>query len=720
MFIVLVGLLIALVRPAPEKRKYVLCRFWLYWFILLFVIKFVYEVLVQRTFFSTYWCYLFPMLIFFLVRLREGLICTIVFYAGIVFSLFYSDFQSISLTDLKLRFFITFSFVSVGSFLSAYMVARDQERLLHNQRTLSKEITERRRAEQAVQRSEEEARRLAQENAAMAEIGRIISSTLNIEEVYERFAQEVRKLISFDRIIINILNPHDDTQTLSYTSGIDVESRRSGAIVPLAGTATGECMRTRKSFLFQTESMDEVANRFPGLLPSFKTGLRSMIFVPLISKDQVIGVLSLRSIKLNAYAEEDLRLTERVANQIAGAIANAQLFTERMKAEQKARALEEQLRQSQRIEAIGRLAGGIAHDFNNLLTVIKGYSELLLFKLKAEDPLRSSIEEIRKASQRAADLTRQLLAFSRRQILEFKVLDLNSILRNMENMLRRLIGEDIELVYRLSDHLGKIRTDSGQIEQVVLNLTVNARDAMPSGGKLTIETANVELDEAHTRGHIGMKPGRYVMLSVSDTGCGMSPEVKEHLFEPFFTTKEWGKGTGLGLSTVYGIVKQSGGDIWVYSELNQGTTIKIYLPEVEEEADLLLEQDAKASLPSGKETILLVEDEPSVKGFAARVLSESGYHLLEAANGHEAFRIAQEYAGKIDLLLTDVVMPQMGGKELADRVKALHPQLKVLFTSGYTDNTIVHHGVLDPGILFLQKPFSPETLLRRVREALDR
>ena len=395
-------------------------------------------------------------------------------------------------------------------------------------------------------------------------------------------------------------------------------------------------------------------------------------------------------------------------------------ITERKRAEEEMRALEEQLRQSQKMEAVGLLAGGIAHDFNNLLTIIKGYSQLSLLELKEGDLLKGNIEEIQKATERAANLTGQLLAFSRRQVMQMKVFDFNTLLRDLENMLRRVIGEDIELVTILTDDLGRTKTDPGQIEQVIMNLAVNARDAMPSGGKLIIETDNVELDAEYARAHVAVTPGHYVRLSVSDTGFGMSQEVKEKVFEPFFTTKDKGKGTGLGLSTVYGIVKQSGGNIWVYSELGHGTTFKIYLPRVEEDLDTLHGRDETDSLPRGSETVLLVEDEPSVRDLAHRLLSQQGYKVLEAANGKEALRVAQECFGEINLLLTDVVMPRMGGKEVADRLKTLRPSVKVLFISGFPDEAIAHHGVLTPGIAFLQKPFSPAALAQKVREVLDR
>jgi two-component system cell cycle sensor histidine kinase/response regulator CckA len=416
--------------------------------------------------------------------------------------------------------------------------------------------------------------------------------------------------------------------------------------------------------------------------------------------------------------EDRLILDEK--GHIQGIRCTIQDITERKRAEKELSNLQEQLRQSQKIEAIGQLAGGVAHDFNNLLTVIKGYAQLSLLDLKENNPVRENIQEIQKATQRATDLTRQLLAFSRRQILDPKVLDLNSLLRDTEKMLRRMIGEDIELITLLSEDLGRVKIDPSQIEQVIFNLAVNARDAMPSGGKLTIETANVTSDEHYAHTHIGMPPGHYVRLSVSDTGVGMSREVQEKAFDPFFTTKDKGKGTGLGLSTVHGIVTQSGGKVLVYSEPGHGTTFKIYFPTIEGELDAPNGKNETESLPRGSETVLLVEDEPSVRDLAKRLLKQQGYRVLEAANGEEALRLVQEKTGeKIHLLLTDVVLPQMGGKELADQLRILRPGIKVLYTSGYTDYAIVHHGVLDSGTDFLQKPFSLKTLSQKVREVLD-
>jgi two-component system cell cycle sensor histidine kinase/response regulator CckA len=382
------------------------------------------------------------------------------------------------------------------------------------------------------------------------------------------------------------------------------------------------------------------------------------------------------------------------------------------------RRLEQQLRQAQKMEAVGRLAGGIAHDFNNLLTVINGYSQLISARLPAGDSTRADAEEIQKAGDRAAALTRQLLAFSRKQIMAPVVLNLNRIVSEMEKMLRRLIGEDIELVTSLDPGLGNVKADSGQIEQVIMNLAVNARDAMIHGGKLTLETANVTLDEGFARDHAGAHIGPHAMLGVSDTGVGMDQETQSHLFEPFFTTKEQGKGTGLGLSTVYGIVKQTGGSIWAYSEPGQGTTFKIYLPRVDDPADSSKPTKRREQLPRGTETILLVEDAEGVRNLIRQVLTQNGYTLLAAEDGEQAFKLVEQHAGPIHLLLTDIVLPRMGGPEIAHRLRALRPGIGVLFTSGYTDRGVVENGVLESGIAFLQKPFAADELRRRVREVL--
>ena len=381
--------------------------------------------------------------------------------------------------------------------------------------------------------------------------------------------------------------------------------------------------------------------------------------------------------------------------------------------------LEVQLRQAQKMEAIGQLAGGVAHDFNNLVTVITGYSELVLQSLNATAPERRNVEQIKRAGERAAGLTSQLLAFSRKQLLQPKVLNLNAVVTNIDSLLQRVIGEHIHLVTVLEPTLGRVKADPGQIEQVIMNLAVNARDAMPQGGKLTVETADVDLDQAFAAQHVPLQRGPYVMLAVSDTGCGMDVETQAHVFEPFFTTKQPGKGTGLGLSTVYGIVKQSGGYIWASSELGQGATFKIYLPRVQDTGETVEPSVATAERGSGIETVLLVEDEPAVRRLIADMLRPLGYRVLEARHGIEAQMIDREHKGPIHLLITDVVMPQISGRKVAELLTSSRPNLKVLFVSGYTDDAVVHHGLLEPGINFLQKPFAADTLARKVREVLD-
>ena len=386
------------------------------------------------------------------------------------------------------------------------------------------------------------------------------------------------------------------------------------------------------------------------------------------------------------------------------------------------RILEEQVMLSKKMEAIGRLAGGVAHDFNNILTAIGGYTDLLLADLPPDDHRRHDVEEIYQAAQRAAGLTQQLLAFSRRQVLQPKVIDLNALVPEIEKMLRRLIGEDILFATVLHPHLGNVRADPGQIEQVIVNLAVNARDAMPDGGRLTIETRNVELDAEYAVDHPTVKPGRYVMLAVTDSGVGMDEETKSRIFEPFFTTKVRGKGTGLGLATVYGIVQQTGGHIWPYSEPGRGTTMRVYLPRVDAPADAIEHpSDAAPDTLRGNETILVVEDEAPVRAVTRQLLERNGYTVLEAPDGAAALALVDGAAGSrhIDLLLTDVIMPGMSGRELADKLKARRPNVRVLFMSGYTDDAVVRHGMLEPGLAYLEKPFRPPMLLKKVRGVLQ-
>jgi PAS domain S-box-containing protein len=399
--------------------------------------------------------------------------------------------------------------------------------------------------------------------------------------------------------------------------------------------------------------------------------------------------------------------------QVSGAICMSLDITDRKQ-------LEEQLRQAQKMEAVGRLAGGIAHDFNNLLMVIQGYSDLLVERLPGGDPLRRNAEQIQMASQRASSLTRQLLAFSRKQMLAPKILNVQSVVAEMEKILRRLIGEDIQLETSSAPDLGLVKADRSQIEQVILNLAVNARDAMPQGGRLTIETANVELDSSYSHPPAVLSPGRYVMLAVTDNGCGMDAETQAHVFEPFFTTKEKGKGTGLGLATVYGVVKQSGGYVWVYSEPGRGTSFKIYLPRIEETA-VPAGRDGKSDMEipqRGTETILLVEDEKGVRELAREYLASSGYTVIDAEDGHTALELAAMHVGPIHLLLTDVVMPGISGRELAERVSQIRPGIKIIYMSGYTDQAVVHHGILQNDAVLLQKPFTLMTLAGKLREIL--
>ncbi len=445
---------------------------------------------------------------------------------------------------------------------------------------------------------------------------------------------------------------------------------------------------------------------FPRAVMAAKAGLHGAFGFPIRLAEETLGVMEFFSHEIRPPDEDLLNMMTALGTQFAQLIERERL--------------EGQFHQSQKMEAIGQLAGGIAHDFNNLLTVILGYCNLLLGVLPTQDPSRSNIEEIQIAGQRATALTKQLLLFSRKQALEFKVVDLNEIVGNVERMLRRLIGEDIKLQTVLDPELGRVKGDPSQLEQVILNLAVNARDAMPQGGRLIIETANVDLDETYARRHFQIPPGSYVMLALSDTGKGMDPETLQHCFEPFFTTKPVGQGTGLGLATVYGIVKQSEGGVWVYSESGMGTTFKIFLPKVE--GDLPDEEFRRVpeTAPTGKETVLVVEDDAMIRSVVAKNLRVKGYTVLEAMDDQDALRMGRDHRGTIHLLLTDVVMPGMSGREVAAMLKKTRPDLRVLYMSGYTNEAIVRHGGIEPDVDFLQKPFRMDALASKIREILDR
>ena len=454
-----------------------------------------------------------------------------------------------------------------------------------------------------------------------------------------------------------------------------------------------------------------------------------------LDREDAFAILSVRVLRGEALTGMEFRSQKRdgssvdlsvsmaplrdARGSISGTMAVVADITGRKLAEEQKEQLEEQLRQSQKMEAIGKLAGGIAHDFNNLLTAVSGYAELLHGKFEGNDPNRVYADEILRSSGRAAALTRQLLAFSRRQVLQPRVLDLNGVVRGVDGLLRRLIGEDIELRTALDSNLGPIKADQGQVEQIIMNLAVNGRDAMAKGGTLTIETRNVTLDESYTTAHNRARRGPHILLSVSDTGCGMSAETQSHMFEPFFTTKEQGKGTGLGLATVYGIVKQSGGDIWVYSEVGRGSTFKIYLPRTDGAPEAPLRETTRMRPKKGSETILLAEDAEVLRRLLREILVQHGYTVLLAGNGAEALQRSREHTGPIHLLVTDMVMPQMSGRELASRLLPQRPETKILYMSGYTEEAIATHGVLDAGTAFLEKPFSPDSLARKVREILD-
>jgi two-component system, cell cycle sensor histidine kinase and response regulator CckA len=456
------------------------------------------------------------------------------------------------------------------------------------------------------------------------------------------------------------------------------------------------------------EWIREIADdtNFPRTLV-MQLGLHSAFAFPILIGNGVGAVVEFFSLAVWEQDDGLLRICANLGSQLGQ-------FFERNRAES-------HLHQSQKMETVGKLAGGIAHEFNSIMTAIIGHSEFLLTDLPPESPLCKNAQQIREAADRAAALTRQLLAFGRKQILQPEILDLNSIVAGMENVLRHLMGNNGKICMTLGAGLKAVKADAGQIEQVIVNIAMNAADAMPNGGTLNLETANVTLDEAYVGRFSDLKAGEYVMLAITDTGAGMSEAVKTRVFEPFFSTKGVGQGTGLGLATCYGILKQSGGHISVYSEVARGSTFKIYLPQVEAPAKIPVKRVDAPELPRGTETILLVEDDPALREMAATLLTRLGYNVMTAANGVEALGLKQQRgAGHVDLLFTDVVMPHMSGKELADRVQVLYPHTRILFTSAYTESSIVHQGVLNPGVTLLQKPFTPSALARKVREVLDR
>jgi PAS domain S-box-containing protein len=565
---------------------------------------------------------------------------------------------------------------------------------------------------------ESERRRRAAES--LADIERLLSQSLDPEEVGQRIVESIRGL--FGTVSASLLRLHPVSARFAVLAESGETNAAFGKHMRLAGKTAILRLAVRKRQPLTSASIlveARLARQSKDQAVSEGTLYRSVLAIPLVHQDRVIGALAIVDHPGRIFSQEEIRLAQAFADQAATALENAHFYQEIQHAYEKLAQTQDQLIQAQKMEAIGRLAGGIAHDFNNLLTVIMGRADLVLSRLRGRDQLRRHVGLILSAADTAASLTRQLIAFSRRQVLQPAVIDLNLVVLNVSTMLRWLIGEDIEVIMHLATGLGHIKADPGQLEQVLMNLAVNARDAMPHGGRLTIETANVTLDETYAQMHLGVQAGRYVRLAVQDSGCGMDSETQAHIFEPFFTTKGPGKGTGLGLSTVYGIVTQSGGHIGVSSTHGQGTAVTIDFPRVDDPLTASTPNLPQTSPPQGTETVLLVEDEATVRSVAREVLQMVGYTVLEAATGEEALQRVEQHSGPIHLLVTDVVMPGMDGRELAVRLMINYPAMQVLYLSGYTDEAIAHHRVLQAGIELLHKPFTPEALARRVREVLD-
>jgi PAS domain S-box-containing protein len=549
----------------------------------------------------------------------------------------------------------------------------------------------------------------------LADLAQHLGTARNIKSVFDGITEFAINSVPCSALLIFLYDKEKQTRKAVHIwySGSEIDVGELQA-VPVGTGPAGRAIVEGEVIVID-DYVKRISQRSTNIQMGYDEDPRhpqSAMMIPMKVMGRVIGVVEVQAYEKAAFTNEDAIAMRMAANLAANAIENVRL----LEAEQ---AQAEQLRQAQRLESVGRLAGGIAHDFNNMLTAIKGYSDLTLRRLPEGDPLRGNVEEIKKAGERSAELTQQLLAFSRRQVMRPKVIDLNNIVSETSTMLDRLIGEDIELGLALADDLGSVQADPGQISQVIINLAVNSRDAMPEGGKITIETANKEIDGPSAGHDIDMKPGRYVMLAISDTGIGMDDEVQKHIFEPFFTTKPTGKGTGLGLATVYGIVKQSGGYIWAYSEVGHGTAVKVYLPRIDAEVDEIVPGVTFAADLKGNETILLVEDEDLVRRMSKQILETCGYKVIEATDGTEALAMCMRPEHEFDLLVTDVVMPKMSGRQLVQNLETVRPDLRVLFMSGYTDDSIVRHGVIESGENFIQKPFTFNALAGKVREMLD-
>ncbi|MFS8084368.1 MAG: ATP-binding protein, partial [Acidobacteriota bacterium] len=582
--------------------------------------------------------------------------------------------------------------------------------------SMAQDITERKRAEQSLQEANQRAfRDYEQLVERIATLGQTLGNARELTSIFRALCEFAVASAPCDGLVISLYEPEKKTRRIVYCWTDQTEFDAQDVMdIPVKDGMAGRSI-TSGLVVIENDFQQELRTRNPkpiqvGELDGDQVP-RAALSAPMTIMGRTVGCVEIQSYQAGAYQQEHATAMRMAANLAANAVENVTLM-------EREQAKGEQLRQSQKMEAIGHLAGGVAHDFNNLLTAITGYSDLALRRVDLSEPLRKNIEHIRKAGLRAAALTSQLLAFSRKQVMQARIIDLNVIVTDMDNLLCRLIGEDIDLVTLLKPELGQVKADPGQIEQVILNLVVNARDAMPRGGKITIETNQIYIDKTYAGTHVAMNPGHYIKLSVSDTGVGMDAETQKLIFDPFFTTKEVGRGTGLGLSTVYGIVKQSGGNIWVYSEPNHGTTFKIYLPRV----DRVSKKDEPGEValaPRGRETVLIVEDEEMVRNLAHEILIDHGYNVMLASNGVEGLRVSKAFDGSIDLMITDVVMPEMSGRELAENIALLRPETKVLYMSGYTDDAIVRHGVLEESKSFIQKPFLPDLLLRKMREVLD-
>ncbi len=572
---------------------------------------------------------------------------------------------------------------------------------------LVQDITERKQSEGEIRRR----------NRELDLLNRVIAATAtasDTETILDTVCHELALVFDVPQVTATLLNQEKPIVTFVADYHEKEKPDILNKSVPAENNPVVQYMRANKNpLVIENAQQDPRLAFFKDLMQ--ERGTVSILILPLIIDERVVGSLNIGTTETRSFSDEEISLAQSVAEQVTGALIRVRL-------DEQHRQLEDQLRQSHKMEAIGRLAGGIAHDFNNLLTVITGYSELLLnHQMDKNDPEYKAAELIREASERASTLTRQLLAFSRQQVIQPTVLDLNAVIADLNKMLSRLVSEAIDLKTDLAPSLGYIKADSGQVEQVIMNLVINAVDAMPKGGELTLQTAKVDVDRDYANKHVGLKPGPYVVLTVLDTGEGMDAEIQSRIFEPFFTTKEKDKGTGLGLATVYGIVQQNSGYISVSSQPEQGTTFQIYFPRLDQEPVSRYQGQTSLNAQQGTETILLVEDEEIVRGLASRALRRNGYRILEAANGQEAIKVFEQYDNEpIHLLLTDVVMPGgLNGQELANLLTARQPGLKVLLMSGHVDHDIAETGLLESGVPFLQKPFSPIALSLKIRELLD-